>query len=135
MSNLDEASVNTPYERGLEKTKPLMVSDDGFCLSELSMTFLANHRKRDKIPKKVGHVKDICGTTRRLLLKLWVHNKSTIEQYWVDDITGTMYQESGECMSSEKRKVVKWVRYRPSEWNKRQQAASHENPFEWNEGV
>jgi hypothetical protein len=133
---VDETQANdTRYERGLDKHKPFLVSHEADCLSELNMVYLANHRNKDKISKKVGHVQDICGTTRRLLLKVWVQSRSGLAQYWVDDVTGTMYTSSGECMSSDKRRVVKWVRYRASEWEKRKRVVYDEPTFDWNQGI
>lgn len=135
MSENNKASPNTPYDRGTDRKSPLMVSDEALCLSELSMMYLNNHRDKRKIPKMVGHVKDICGTTRRVLFKLWIHNNKTIEQYWADIVTGTLYLDTGECLSSEKRKVVKWARYRESEWKKKQVVGRTEAQDLWNDGI
>jgi len=128
-------SNDKPYERGLDKDNPLHLADDALCLSDYSMMFLSNHRQRDKIPKRVGHVKDICGSTRRLFVKVWVSGDNVLSQYWADEVTGTLYTESGECLSSPKRQITKWVRYRKDEWEKRKRVVHGELNVEWNEGI
>lgn len=128
-------SANRPYERGAYKDNPLGLADDALCLSEMSVVFLANHRLKHRLQKLVGHVQDICGSTRRRLFKVWVHNNGNINQYWADIVTGTLYELTGECLSSEKRKVIKWVRYRESEWKKAKIEGRTDMQESWNEGV
>lgn len=137
MSKIEELrkASDRQYERGTFKDNPMGVSDSALCLSEMSMMYLSNHRLKHKLSKIVGHVKDICGTTRRPMFKVWVHDKTDIQQYWADIVTGTLYTLTGECLSSEKRKVVKWVRYRESEWKKIKLEGRTEAQESWNEGV
>lgn len=127
-----EQSANKPYERGVYKDNPLGLSDEADCLSELSHMFLINHRLKHKLSKIVGHIKDICGITRIPLTKVWVHNRKDVRQYWADEVTGTLYELTGECLSSEKRKVIKWVRYRPSEWKKIKTEGRTDMQEKWN---
>jgi len=127
-------TAKNPYLRGMDGEEPLELADDAVCLSDHSMTFLMNHKCKDKLPKKIAHVKDICGTTRRLMVKVWVAADNGPMKYWADMITGTLYTDVGACMSSTKREVVKWVRYRKDEWGRRKRVAYGEVPV-WNEGI
>jgi len=137
-----------PVVRGMTKEKPFLLSSDANCLSDKSVEILIHSTElMDKAPHKIAHIKGIGGeTSKRRVVRVWILdplNSGPIQVY-ADIVTGTLYMDDGECLSSDKRKVIKWSRYvRPARKRSNPRVAkrnvgslSEDAPQrKWNEGI
>lgn len=101
-----ETTEQKPTPRGTHHTKPLYL-EEGPCLFEFALT----KELLEMQQKRWAYIQTICGKSKRLLVKVWIYKKSKSMQVWADAITGTVYLDSGECLSSSNRKITKWGVY------------------------
>lgn len=92
--------------RGTHHKKPLYM-EEGPCLFEYALT----KELLEKQPKRIAHMHTLYGVVKRLVVKVWVSIKNKATLVYADVITGTVFLESGECLSSNQRRVVKWGNY------------------------
>ena len=123
--------------------RPFLLSADGECLSETGHTVFANNAelinsKDARMATIVGHGGE---KSVRKVVPIWVRRSSGIEKVFADVITGTLYlAETGECLTSDVRKVVKWSKCtqktkRQAERNKERVGGRVKAQVEWNEGL
>jgi hypothetical protein len=117
------------YIRGTHHKKPFLL-EEGDCLSEYALIKEVLERQQ----KRWAYIDTICGTVKRLLVKVWIFRGSKAVQVFADVITGTVYSQSGECLSSHKRRIVKWGAYESTK-DKNKLKTNTNQDFNWNEGV
>ncbi len=91
---------------GTNPKRPFFM-EEGPCLFEYALT----KNLLDQQPIRMAHVDTLYGVVKRLMVKVWVYFKKKPTQVYADVVTGTVYLESGECLSSFQRRVVKWGNY------------------------
>jgi hypothetical protein len=103
---IEETKEEPLHYPGTHPKRPL-VMEEGPCLFEYALTKeLLNQQ-----PIRMAHVDTLYGVVKRLMVKVWVFIKSKPTQVYADVVTGTVFLESGECLSSIQRRVVKWGNY------------------------
>lgn len=123
-------------QRGLVKDKPLTLSDDADCLSEISMVLFTNNDKIIEGPhRKVAHIVGHAGEkTMRDVAPVWIWKDGKPVKVFADIVTGTLYRPNGDCMSSDVRKVVKWSKYVPV-IKQPKPSGRVQAQVDWNEGL
>lgn len=117
------------HVRGTHRKRPF-VMEEGPCLFEHALT----QEVLDMQPKRWAYMETLFGTVKRMVVKVWVflNNKPTL--VYADIQTGTVFLESGECLSSFQRRIVRWGNYQSLE--KKQKAAGRtELQDRWNKGL
>lgn len=126
---IEEIKVKPLPLAGTHQKYPLFM-EEGPCMFEYALT-------KDLLsqqPIRMAHVDTLYGVTKRLMVKLWVYFKKKSTQVYVDVVTGTVYLESGECLSSFQRRVVKWGNYQKLV-EKQKTVGRTELQDRWNKGL
>lgn len=116
--------------RGTHHKKPF-VMEKGPCLFEHALT----KEVLDMQKKRWAYISTICGDTKRLLVKVWVLIKRKPVAVWADAITGTVFLESGECLSSHQRRIKRWGAYENDAQKVSKTVEKAYTAKQWNEGI
>ena len=111
------------YVRGTHHRKPFYM-EEGPCLFEHALT----KEVLDKQQKRWAYIQTLHGETRRLLVKVWVWLKKPTA-VWADVITGTVFLDSGDCLSSTQRRINRWGAYETKNDKNKLKTKSE---FRWN---
>jgi len=126
---MKEVQQERPIPRGSHHKKPLYM-EEGPCLFEYALT-------KDLLetqPKRIAHVQTLYGVVKRLMVKVWVWTKKRPLLVYADVVTGTVFLESGECLSSVQRRVIKWGNYQKYT-EKEKRVGRTELQVRWNKGL
>lgn len=104
-------AVEVP-KRGSEQ-RPYALSEEADCLSEMSMMMFTNDPTMMNSPKCMkatiqGHGGEV---SKRKVCPVWILHHGYPEFVYADTVTGTLYHKSGECLSSDVRKIVKMTKW------------------------
>lgn len=119
-----------PLPRGTHHKKPF-VMEKGPCLFEHALT----KEVLDMQKKRWAYISTICGDTKRLLVKVWVWIKRKPVAVWADVVTGTVFLDSGECLSSHQRRIKRWGAYESNYVREDKTSGRTQTQREWNEGI
>lgn len=125
---MDTQEKPLPYP-GTSPKRPLAM-EEGPCLFEYDLT----KELLDQQPIRTAHMSTLYGVVKRLVVKVWVFIKSKPTQVYADVVTGTVFLESGECLSSHQRRVVKWGNYQKLE-EKQKRVGRTLLQDRWNKGL
>lgn len=119
------------------KDKPYLLSDEANCLGEISMVHFTNNPEEMDNPKCktatiVGHHGEI---SKRKLCPVWVRLQGDVVMVYADAVTGTLYRETGECLTSDVRTVVKWSKWRKPKETAPKKTGRVQAQIMWNEGL
>lgn len=95
-------SVKPSRSKGGVKIIPL--SEEGFCIAEIYL----NMFKRKNMQVRRCVMKTLTGPSEREVYKIHIWDKKPVPVF-CDTVTGTLFNWQGKCLSSDQRRIVRWL--------------------------
>jgi len=85
------------------------LDESGSCLSDFEVSFIRSKGHEYQFKRRMAIVRYLTGEEReREFAEVWVAIGKG-RKMWADTITGTLFKPTGECRSSSRVRIVRWL--------------------------